>query len=47
MKKLLALILALVTVLSLCGCVKTGAYTDEDNKGYLTADGKAIGFTEY
>lgn len=40
MKKLLAIILALVTVLSLCACVKTGAYTDEDNKGFLTADGK-------
>ncbi len=40
MKKLLAIILALVTVLSLCACVKTGAYTDPDNKGYLTAEGK-------
>ncbi|MBR3979340.1 MAG: extracellular solute-binding protein [Oscillospiraceae bacterium] len=40
MKKLLAIVLALVTVLSLCACVKTGAYTDEDNKGFLTAEGK-------
>ncbi len=40
MKKLLAIILALACVLSLCACGGAGAYTDSDKDGYMTAEGK-------
>ena len=40
MKKLLAIILALACVLSLCACGGGGAYTDSDKDGYMTAEGK-------
>ncbi len=40
MKKFIAIILVLVTVLSMSACIKTGAYTDDDQHGYFTAEGK-------
>ena len=40
MKKLIAIILALACVLSLCACGGAGAYTDSDKDGYVTAEGK-------
>ena len=40
MKKFIAIVLVLVTVLSLCACGKPAGYTDSDKDGYLTAEGK-------